>query len=203
DLPIKNRYATPATLGVDRIVAAIGAWSKSAPRAVLVIDAGTALTFDIINQSGEYLGGAISPGINMRFRALHEFTARLPLVTFEEVPPLIGDSTIQSMRSGVINGVIAEINGVINLHRATFQDQLDVYLTGGDMKLFENHLKNINFADAYLTLEGIYKVLNHKSPQVEESFYCVRDLSTGANFYAICAGIDTQSILTLWDRGYF
>ncbi|MCB0835809.1 MAG: type III pantothenate kinase [Bacteroidetes bacterium] len=163
DLPIKNRYATPATLGVDRIVAAIGAWSKSAPRAVLVIDAGTALTFDIINQHGEYLGGAISPGINMRFRALHEFTARLPLVTFEDVPPLIGDSTIQSMRSGVINGVIAEINGVINLHRATFQDQLDVYLTGGDMKLFENHLKNINFADAYLTLEGIYKVLNHKN----------------------------------------
>jgi type III pantothenate kinase len=163
EFPVQNRYRTPQTLGVDRIVAAIGAWARSTPKAVLTIDAGTALTFDIINQQGEYLGGAISPGINMRFRALHEFTARLPLVSSDEVPPLIGDSTIQSMRSGVINGVIAEINGVINLHRATFDGELDVYLTGGDMKLFENHLKKVNFADAYLTLEGIYKVLNHKN----------------------------------------
>ncbi len=161
DLPINNLYATPHTLGTDRIVAVIAACSYCPGMPVLVIDAGTAITFDFADAGGNYLGGGISPGVRMRFRALDEFTARLPLVEPVKDPPLVGDSTEASMRSGVVNGALAELQGIIDRYRATYGTELQVFLTGGDQYLFENQLKNVNFAASNLVLEGIKQCIQH------------------------------------------
>ncbi|MEL6588834.1 MAG: type III pantothenate kinase [Bacteroidota bacterium] len=158
-LPIVNAYATPETLGTDRIVAVIGALSHFGGGPVLVIDAGTALTYDVADADGVYRGGGIGPGIQMRFRALHEFTARLPLIDFDPDPPLPGDSTQNSIRSGVLQGILAEVEGMIERYRLKFGANIKIILTGGDRPFFENHLKNINFADANLNLRGIYHIL--------------------------------------------
>lgn len=160
-LPIKNLYATPHTLGTDRIVAVIAACSYSPGLPVLVIDAGTAITFDFADATGNYLGGGISPGVRMRFRALDEFTARLPLVEPDTAPKLIGDSTETSIRSGVVNGTLAEVQGIIDRYRRTYGTDLQVFLTGGDQYLFENQLKNVNFAASNLVLEGIKQCIQH------------------------------------------
>lgn len=161
DLPIQNLYATPETLGTDRIIAIIAACSYCPGMPVLVIDAGTAITFDFADAEGNYLGGGISPGLTMRFRALDEFTARLPLVEPAVAPPLVGDSTASSIRSGVVNGTLAEIQGIIDRYRAAYGTDLQVFLTGGDQYLFENQLKNVNFAASNLVLEGIKQSIQH------------------------------------------
>lgn len=161
DLPVNNLYATPKTLGTDRIIAIIAACSYCPGVPVLVIDAGTAITFDFADAGGNYLGGGISPGVNMRFRALGEFTARLPLVEAFISPELIGDSTETSIRSGVVNGTLAEVQGIIDRYRATYGTDLQVFLTGGDQYLFENQLKNVNFAASNLVLEGIKQSIQH------------------------------------------
>jgi len=161
DLPIVNLYSTPDTLGTDRIVAVIAACSYSKGLPVLVIDSGTAITYDFADAAHRYRGGGISPGVKMRFRALHEFTARLPLIEVQAQPALIGDSTELSMRSGVINGCLAEIQGIIDRYRAAYGAELCVFLTGGDQYLFENQLKNVNFAASNLVLEGIKLCLQH------------------------------------------
>ena len=161
DLPINNLYATPKTLGTDRIIAIIAACSYCPGMPVLVIDAGTAITFDFADAEGNYCGGGISPGVNMRFRALDEFTARLPLVEAAIAPKLVGDSTETSIRSGVVNGTLAEVQGIIDRYRATYGTDLQVFLTGGDQYLFENQLKNVNFAASNLVLEGIKQSIQH------------------------------------------
>ena len=162
DLPINNLYSTPHTLGTDRIVGVIAACSYSPGRPVLVIDAGTAITFDFADAAGNYLGGGISPGVRMRFRALNAFTARLPLVEAQTTPPLVGDSTENSIRSGVINGCIAEVKGIIDRYRERYGTDLQVFLIGGDQYLFENQLKNVNFAASNLVLEGIQQCIQHQ-----------------------------------------
>ena len=165
--PIENRYATPETLGTDRIVAAIGAYSRhhgtssgnrdDSPIPILVIDAGTAITYDIITATGTYLGGGISPGMQMRFRALHEFTARLPLIHAVPEPPLVGDSTESCIQSGVINGLRSEVLGIIEQYRRQYGEDLAVYITGGDAPYFDKLVTEGNqmSADAFLTLSGI------------------------------------------------
>ncbi len=158
-LPIKSAYATPKTLGTDRIVAVIGALAHFGRGPVLVIDAGTALTYDVADEDGVYQGGGIAPGIQMSFRALHEFTARLPLIDFDPEPPLVGDSTQNAIRSGVLQGILAEVEGMIERYRAKYGPNIKIILTGGDRPFFENHLKNLNFADANLNLRGIYHIL--------------------------------------------
>lgn len=158
-LPIKSKYATPDTLGTDRIVAIIGAQSMCEGVPILVIDAGTAITYDFANAEGEYIGGGIAPGMVMRFRALHEFTARLPLISPDEHVSLIGDSTETCIQSGVQWGTIAEIERIIDYYKSEVSSDLQVFLTGGDTSYFENHLKNINFADSNLILKGIHYIL--------------------------------------------
>ncbi len=154
--PLENRYATPSTLGVDRILGVVAARTQCPKQPVLVIDAGTALTYDFATRDGAYLGGGISPGLRMRFAALHEFTARLPFVAVpEEIPALIGDSTQNSILSGVYNGIISEVEGIINRYRNTWGADLQVFLTGGDLYHFENQLECFNFADSNLILKGI------------------------------------------------
>lgn len=159
--PLENRYATPHTLGTDRIVGVVGARRRCPRQPVLVIDAGTALTYDLATAEGVYLGGGIAPGLRLRFRALHEFTARLPEVALNEEPPaLVGDSTAGSIQAGVLHGMCAEIDGMVQRYRAAFGPELQVFLTGGDLYRFENQLQCINFADSNLVLKGIHHLVS-------------------------------------------
>ena len=159
-LPVKIKYATPATLGVDRIAGVCGAQHMFQDTNTLVIDAGTCITYDFLDKQGNFLGGGISPGLTMRFQAVHNFTARLPLVASTDDPPLIGDSTESCIQSGVINGVIAEINGIISLYKQKFEE-LTVILSGGDARFFENKLKGSIFAVPELVLSGLNSILIH------------------------------------------
>ncbi len=161
-LPIKIKYKTPETLGVDRIAAVCGAMEIFQEKDSLVIDAGTAITYDFVDRQGNYEGGAISPGIGMRFEALHTFTERLPLVTKSGVSQLIGNSTETSIRSGVLNGVIAEMEGIINNYKELYPD-LGVVLCGGDSLFFENKLKPTIFAAPDLVLSGLNRILLHNA----------------------------------------
>lgn len=129
-LPIINKYKTPHTLGVDRIAAVCGALDIYPARNCLVIDAGTAITYDFIDRDKNYWGGAISPGIGMRFKALHTLTERLPLISATEHFKLVGDSTETSIQSGVLNGVVGEMKEFIENYRKLYPD-LGVVLTGG------------------------------------------------------------------------
>jgi type III pantothenate kinase len=159
-MPVHVAYATPHTLGIDRLLAVVGA-RMQATGPVLVIDAGTALTYDVADAAGVYLGGGISPGIAMRYRALHTFTARLPQVdpVFGAVP-VIGNSTEASIRSGVQNGILAEVEGIIAQYQTQVGPNLRVFLTGGDAVFFSDHLKSPTFADPHLVVKGIYHSLN-------------------------------------------
>ena len=164
-LPIRNLYATPQTLGTDRLAAVIGAYEETkqltgryAP--ALVIDAGTAITYDFINARGEYLGGNISPGVEMRFKALHQFTSRLPLTEAEGPHPSIGHSTDTAIRCGVMDGVRHEIEGFIRSFSVK-QSNLLIFLTGGDSIEFDERIKNRIFADKFLVAKGLNSILMH------------------------------------------
>jgi type III pantothenate kinase len=159
-VPVKNLYYSPETLGKDRIAAVTGAWSLFPGQNILTIDAGTCITFDLLTTNAEYLGGGISPGIRMRFKALHTFTRKLPLVEPEDFDELIGRSTRESLLSGVYNGVMAEISGLIRLYKEKFDD-LTVILTGGDHLLLYNKLKINIFAVPELVLLGLNEIFDY------------------------------------------
>ena len=159
EIPIKNNYQNPETLGKDRLAAAIGAWSNFKNSNTLIIDAGTCLKVDFINSSNEYCGGMISPGLNMRFKALNAFTDKLPLITdFHKEVEITGNTTTNSLLSGVINGMNFEINGFIN-HYLKKHPDLKVVTTGGDINFFELEPKNCIFARPDLILEGLNEIL--------------------------------------------
>lgn len=160
-LPVINAYRSPRTLGMDRICACAGARSLTPTGPLLVIDSGTAITYDYLDASNHYQGGGIAPGLRSRFRSLNDYTASLPLVDPEGDLPLIGYNTETSIRSGVVNGMLAEISGIISRYRALSDDQLTVYLTGGDGVYLGNHLKSINFVDSNLLLIGIQTVVSY------------------------------------------
>jgi type III pantothenate kinase len=157
-LPIKNLYKTPLTLGVDRLAGVCGAKQLFPFQNCLVIDAGTCITYDFLDKEGNYHGGAISPGMNMRFKAMNTFTARLPLVSPVDNPALIGDSTESCMQSGVIHGLVSELDGIITQYQAEFP-HLRVILCGGDAVFFENKLKASIFASPELVLVGLNSIL--------------------------------------------
>jgi type III pantothenate kinase len=163
-LPFNNKYTTPTTLGKDRI-AVISAASKLYPNSnVLVIDVGTCITFDIIDASNNYLGGAISPGLEMRFNALEHFTEKLPKVALEDKnePQFVGDSTVNSIKSGVYFGIKHEIEGVISTYSEQYAD-LKIVLTGGNAERFELASKNRIFADKFFVLKGLNEILNENA----------------------------------------
>jgi len=147
-------------LGKDRIAAVTGAWSMFPAKNILAIDAGTCITYDLITSNGEYLGGGISPGIRMRFQAMHTFTGKLPLVEPEDFDELIGRSTRESLLSGVYNGVMAEISELIRLYGKKFDD-LTVILTGGDHVFLHNKLKISIFAVPELVLLGLNEIFDY------------------------------------------
>ena len=162
EVPFKNLYETPKTLGVDRIALVAGAVSQFSGHNILVIDAGTCITFDFVNSEGEYLGGAISPGLKMRFNSLNYFTANLPLLEIDELTDFIGKNTKESINSGVINGAIQEIDGVINQYNKKFLD-LTVVLTGGDTNFLAKQLKSSIFANQNFLLQGLNRILIHNT----------------------------------------
>ena len=157
-LPFKNLYATPSTLGNDRIALAAAAVCIHTFKNTLVIDAGTCITYDFINAKNEYLGGAISPGIAMRYKSLHQYTGNLPLLSKNEEFNIIGTSTKSSIHSGIINGISCEIKGVIAQYKQDFGD-LTIVLTGGDTKFLSKQLKNSIFANQNFILRGLNKIL--------------------------------------------
>ena len=157
-IPFHNLYATPKTLGIDRIVLVASAVEKYPKKNILIIDAGTCITFDFVNSKKEYLGGAISPGIKMRYKSLHHFTAKLPLVEKNQLKNFIGNTTEKSINSGVINGVCREIEGVVKQYQEKYRD-LTVVLTGGDTNFLSKQLKSGIFANQNFLLEGLNKLL--------------------------------------------
>lgn len=161
-IPIKNTYETPETLGKDRLAGIIGANQIYSHSNVLVIDAGTAITFDLINEYDEYIGGTISPGLNMRFKALHDYTDKLPLLTPDFKPHYIGKSTRESILSGVQNGIIYEINEYLRISELNYAN-LKVILTGGDAFYFDNKFKKSIFAEPNLVLIGLNRILNYNA----------------------------------------
>lgn len=158
-IPIKNSYHTPSTLGPDRLAASIGAYFQTKGD-TLVIDLGTAITYDMVSAAGEYLGGNISPGEELRFRALHEFTAKLPLVGKDGPLPEYGYDTETAIRCGVLYGIKYEIEQYIS-DRILKYPNLSVFFTGGTNINFDKSIKNRIFADKYIVLKGLNIVLNH------------------------------------------
>ena len=144
----------PAGLGADRVAADIGARSMMPEHTLLIIDAGTCLTFDVIGRDGTILGGAISPGINLRLRAMHEHTAALPLLNAEGEHPVLGYDTPTSMRSGAINGIRWEIEGYIRTMQKMYPD-LHVFMTGGDDMEFPEDLQHIITREPLLVQKGL------------------------------------------------
>lgn len=159
-VPFSNLYQSPETLGTDRLSNAAGAHKMFPHEDVLTIDAGTCLKFDFINAKSEYTGGAISPGIKMRYKAMHEFTAALPLLEPLENPHLTGRNTNESMHSGVINGMSSEIDGIIEAYKKD-HPALKVILTGGDSRYFKGKVKSGIFASPELTLAGLNAILRY------------------------------------------
>ncbi|MDG5490194.1 type III pantothenate kinase [Psychroserpens sp. SPM9] len=161
-LPFKNLYTTPQTLGVDRIALVSASVEQFPDHNVLIIDAGTCITYDFINTKNEYLGGAISPGIRLRYRTLNNLTANLPLLDTKMPQDILGDSTQNAIHSGVVFGVLKEIDGVIDDYVKNYTD-LTVILTGGDTKFLSNQLKNSIFANSNFLLEGLNFILEYNS----------------------------------------
>jgi len=162
-VPLINRYRTPDTLGYDRIAAAVGAHTIYPETNVLVIDAGTAITYDIVTSKGEFMGGNISPGLAIRFKSLNKYTTRLPhLERPEEKPPLVGSSTREAIQSGIVNGLGFEIDGFIASISQEYPN-LQVVLTGGDAKYFVGKLKSSIFVDLNLNLIGLNRILEHNA----------------------------------------
>ena len=159
-LPIKINYKTPETLGNDRIALAVAGSQLYPKKNILIIDAGTCITYDFVNKNRDYLGGGISPGIHMRFKALNTFTNKLPLVIPTDNSGLIGNSTIESILSGVMNGIYSEIDGIIDKYKLNFPE-LKIILTGGDIIYFDKKLKNNIFANSNLVLKGLNMILDY------------------------------------------
>lgn len=158
-IPIVNGYETPETLGKDRLAAAIGAHLLFPQENVLIIDAGSSITYELLTDDGIYKGGAISPGLKLRAKALNQFTDQLPLVDYSDEVELLGKTTKGCLQSGVLNGAISEVNSMIERFISQF-GKLKVILTGGDAKYFEKNLKYDIFASANLVLVGLNHILD-------------------------------------------
>ena len=158
--PFTNLYSTPTTLGIDRMVLATGAVLRFPNQNRLVIDAGTCITYDFIDENNNYLGGAISPGIRIRYESLNQQTAKLPLLTKKHPENFIGNSTQESIHSGVINGVAIEIDGFIELYKTQYAKFI-IILTGGDSEFLAIQLKNTIFANSNFLLESLNQTFQY------------------------------------------
>lgn len=156
--PLENLYESKSTLGYDRLAACVGAHDLYKGKNILVIDAGTAITFDFVNDKGQYIGGCISLGLKMRFKALHEFTQKLPELSRDKDFNLIGKNTNDAIISGVQNGLIFEIDAYINNLKAKHSD-LRVIITGGDANFLSKLLNNNAHFNSEIVLQGLNRTL--------------------------------------------
>jgi type III pantothenate kinase len=155
--PFEIDYANAASLGMDRLANAAGAYKKFGKKNMLVVDCGTCTTYTLL-LSGTMCGGTIAPGIDMRFKALNHYTGKLPLIEhLDDLPTLPGSSTEMSIRTGVELAAILETDAMI-AHYSNISQDLTVLITGGDRAFFERHLKSPIFAAPYLTLEGLHEI---------------------------------------------
>ncbi len=161
-LPFGNLYKTPSTLGVDRMALVSASIYHFPDKNVLIIDAGTCITYDFITSENEYLGGAISPGIRLRYKSLNNLTANLPLLDTEKPENIIGNTTETSIHSGVVFGICKEIDGIIDQYKGNYPD-LTIILTGGDANFLSNQLKNGIFANSNFLLDGLNFILDYNS----------------------------------------
>lgn len=163
--PFINAYKTPETLGIDRMVLASGAIAVSQGKLpILIVDVGTCITYDYINSEGIYEGGIIAPGLNMRYKAMHQYTNALPLLQPLEIDKTIGQSTDECMHLGVLQGVYYEIQGYLDNFQRN-NKSLTIFLTGGDAKWLSEKLKNHIFADPNLLLKGLKHLLDLNMPR--------------------------------------
>jgi type III pantothenate kinase len=158
NLPIQNDYKTPKTLGQDRIASVIGATHLFPNEHCLAIDVGTCVTYDFINANQTYIGGSISPGLSMRYRAMHEFTASLPLLNKQRLNTFVGYNTVTSMQTGVDYGLSFEVQGFIQKYFTNF-GQIKVIMTGGDAEYLASMVKYKIFVNPDLVLIGLNKIL--------------------------------------------
>lgn len=164
-LPLTNLYTTPKTLGKDRLAGVCGAMALFPRQNCLVIDAGTCITYDFIDGERNYHGGSISPGLNMRFKAMHEFTGKLPLANAEWPGDFTGNSTLTSLQTGVAYGMINEIDGFIKLYRSRWGD-IKVLMCGGDTDFLAKRCENEIFAAPDLVIRGLNEILKYNLPHV-------------------------------------
>ncbi len=159
--PFINKYETPEILGIDRLVLASGATLRFPDQNRLVIDAGTCITYDFIDQNNNYLGGAISPGLRLRYESLHKYTSKLPLLELESPKHFTGTSTSQSIHSGVVNGLVYEIGGFIDEYMRLSSNFI-IILTGGDTEFLAKRLKNTIFANSNFLIESLNQTFQYK-----------------------------------------
>ncbi len=160
-IPLKNLYQSVSTLGSDRIIASVGGYYLYPNSNLLIIDTGTCIKYNFTNSQNEYLGGGISPGIQMKFKALNQFTSKLPLINFDKTyNNLIGTNTENSILSGVLNGTVEEVDGIISQYNDEFTNLICI-LTGGDSEYLAKRLKNSIFAHQNLILKGLNDILNY------------------------------------------
>ncbi|MFC2175360.1 type III pantothenate kinase [Bacteroidota bacterium] len=160
--PLINKYQTPETLGMDRICAAVGAKSHFPEHPILSIDIGTCVKYEFISKEGEYLGGNISPGLQMRFSALNQYTSKLPKLAPSAIKGPIGRSTSEALQLGVQQGILFEMDAMIETMKA-LHPELKIVATGGDLPFFVNELKTHIFADLLLVLRGINEIYLHNT----------------------------------------
>lgn len=163
-LPFVNKYTTPQTLGVDRLALVSAAANQYPQKNVLIIDVGSCITYDFIDDQNQYQGGAISPGIEMRYRALHNFTAKLPLLEKKYPDQFIGNSTENAIHSGISQAITLEIEGFICLYKQQFPSFITI-LTGGDTHFLLERIKNDIFANSNFLLEGLNHILEINIPR--------------------------------------
>ena len=159
---IHNNYTSKSTLGIDRLCNAVYLKTNMTSAYAVAIDIGTCLKFDLVGRKEGYLGGAISPGIDLRYKSLNDYTGKLPLLSNKSPLDFVGTDTETSIRSGVINGMNAEINGIMEEYRLRYSD-LTFFMTGGDAKNFDILAKNDIFADENLTLMGLYEIYQNNA----------------------------------------
>ena len=161
-IPLKINYKTPETLGSDRIAAMVGAIALYPNSNLLIVNAGTCVTYDLVNKLYEFIGGNIAPGLDMRWKAMHEFTSSLPRV--KEIDPnadLLGIDTLTALQNGGLQGIIFEIEGYFNNLINNYSNLICI-ITGGSAPFLVNHLKIGNFAEPYLVLKGLNSILNYQ-----------------------------------------
>lgn len=160
NLPFMNAYQSPETLGADRLALVAGAQALYPNETSLVISVGTAITYNFLQNGRIFRGGNITPGVSLRLRSLNEHTDRLPLVSPKGNDSLLGYDTDAGIRAGVLWGITAEIEGMLNFYQAQYSC-FNAVLTGGDLSLFANKFKSRIFADSQILLKGLNLILNH------------------------------------------